>query len=132
MTREEIISFVRANYGDDAPLLLGIIQTESSFRADAFLNDRNGGSYGLMQLDVPTARDRGYIGEGVGLFDSEKNITVGAAQVAWIRDFLAGHNIFDLESVIAAYNEGVGNVLKGRADPGYVNRVLTAMKEFTT
>ena len=130
MTHDEIIAYVRANAGTDAVLVLGIISQESSFRETAFANDRNGGSYGLMQLDLPTARDRGYTGEGVGLFDPITNIIYGMAQIAWIRGYLAEHGITDLDSIIAAYNEGVGNVVKGRKDPRYVARVTEYMQEF--
>ena len=130
MTKDEIISFVRANYGTDAPLCLAIIHTESSFRSHAFAQDHNGGSYGLMQLNLVTAEDRGFKGTAPDLYDEKTNIEFGMKQIQWIRDTLARHEIFELEQVIAAYNEGVGNVLAGKTDPIYVNRVLTYMKEF--
>ena len=130
MTKNEIIAYVRGRAGTDAPLILGFIQTESSFRPGAFANDKNGGSYGLMQLNLVTAEDRGFKGTAPDLYDEVTNIGLGMAQVQWIRDTLAKHEIFELESVIAAYNEGVGAVLEGRPDPTYVNRVLTAMKDF--
>jgi soluble lytic murein transglycosylase-like protein len=130
MTRDEIITYVRANAGADAALALGIISEESMFRADAFADDHNGGSYGLGQLNLATARDRGYTGDAAELFDPVRNILLTLAQIAWIRGYLGHHGIADTDSVIAAYNEGVGNVVKGIADPQYVTRVTGYMKEF--
>jgi soluble lytic murein transglycosylase-like protein len=110
----------------DAPLILGVIETESSFNERAFRNDRNGGSYGLMQLDVPTARDRGFTGAPADLYDPAVNIRLGVAQLAWIDAYLRARSMAGLSNTVAAYNEGVGNVVRGNPDPGYVHRVLSA------
>lgn len=131
MNKGDIIDFVRKNGGDDAPIILGLIQVESSFNERAFLMDHNGGSYGLMQLNVAAARQVGFEGKPADLFEGEVNLPLGIKYFAWIRNFLENHEIFDLDSAIAAYNEGVGNVLKRNPDPLYVERVMTAMKEFT-
>ncbi len=124
MTRAEIVAMVIRDYRDhDVPLILAVIEIESSFSELAFLPDRNGGSYGLMQIDLPTARDRGYAGDGPGLFDPCINVKIGVAQLDWIAADLKRNSAFSVASVIAAYNEGVGNVLRGNPDPRYVARV---------
>lgn len=130
MTKGEIVLYVRSKAGADAALVLGHIQTESAFRPNAFRNDKNGGSYGLGQLNLATAQDRGFTGCADGLYDPPTNLDLTIAQVEWIKNTLANHEIFDLEPRIAAYNMGCGAIERGGTDPIYVERVLTAMKEF--
>jgi soluble lytic murein transglycosylase-like protein len=108
------------------PLIMGFCEHESSFNERAFAIDRNGGSYGLMQLDVPTARDRGFTGQPTDLFDPATNLRYGVAQLDWIKGYLKRRGALGLQAVIAAYNEGVGNVLKGNPDPRYVADVMAA------
>jgi soluble lytic murein transglycosylase-like protein len=116
----------------DAALILGFVQVESSFDERAFRIDRNGGSYGLMQLDVPTARDRGFTGKPAELFDPATNIRYGVAQLRWITRYLAQYSAVGLSSTIAAYNEGVGNVVRGNPDPRYVAHVIAARDQWRT
>ncbi len=125
MTKAEIACMVVRDYGQrDPSLILAIIQQESAFNARAFRPDRNGGSFGLMQLDLPTARDRGYTGDGPGLFDETTNVRLGVAQLEWIASFLRARSAFGLAAEIAAFNEGVGAALRGNPDPRYVGNVL--------
>jgi soluble lytic murein transglycosylase-like protein len=105
-------------------LIMADIQQESDFNERAYRADRNGGSFGLMQLDVPTARDRGYGGDGLGLYNPELNIRFGVAQFLWIKSELEKHSAWSIANLLAAYNEGVGNVLRGNPDPDYVAKVL--------
>ncbi|HEY1503724.1 MAG TPA: transglycosylase SLT domain-containing protein [Stellaceae bacterium] len=114
----------------DPALILGFVQTESSFNERAFRIDRNGGSYGLMQLDLSTARDRGYPGDAFGLYDPKTNIHYGVAQLRWINRYLASYSAVGLQSMIAAYNEGVGRVVKGNPDPRYVASVIASRDRF--
>lgn len=114
----------------DPALILGFVQAESSFDERAFRIDRNGGSYGLMQLDVPTARDRGFKGKPADLFDPATNIHYGVAQLRWIKKYLAQYSANGLTSMIAAYNEGVGRVVKGNPDPRYVAAVTAARDQW--
>ncbi len=101
-----------------ASLIMAIIETESSFQPTAFLADRNGGSYGLMQLDYPTARGLGYQGTPDGLYDPGINIFYGAAYL---------HALYaemkEWEAAIMSYNEGPGNFLAGIWDDTYYARV---------
>jgi soluble lytic murein transglycosylase-like protein len=121
----DVLAIVQAQRGQwAASTIMGVIETESSFNEGAFLADRNGGSYGLMQLDLPTAKDRGYKGSALGLYDPRTNICFGVKQLDWLKATLAGHGFSGLQDVIAGYNEGVRNVLRGNPDPRYVGRVF--------
>jgi soluble lytic murein transglycosylase-like protein len=115
------------------PLVMAIAEKESGrhdargvlvdFNDRAFLADRNGGSIGLFQLDLATARDRGYRGDAAGLYDPKVNTTLAVLQLDWIADTLRRRAAFGVQSLIAAYNEGVGNVMRGNPDPRYVGMV---------
>jgi soluble lytic murein transglycosylase-like protein len=125
MQPRDALVIVNQLHGDLAPaLVMAIIQQESNFDERAWRNDRNGGSYGLMQLDVPTARDRGFVGRPEELYLPATNIRLGVAQLEWIKPYLAPRGALGLQSLIAAYNEGVGNVIRGNPDPRYVGSVM--------
>lgn len=131
MKSDDCLIFVRKNCGIfDVPLIMSFCQTESSFNERAFARDRNGGSFGLMQLDVPTARDRGFKGDPAELFDPETNIRLGVAQLCWIDKTLKRTGAGGLQNMIAAYNEGVTNVLCGNPDPLYVGNVIQHRTEW--
>lgn len=131
----DVLAIVRPLAGMwPASLVMAIAEQESGrhdahgvlvdFNERAFLNDRNGGSFGLMQLDLPTARDRRYTGTGPGLYDPPTNIRFGVAQLDWIADQLRHRGAFGLQNLFAAYNEGVGNVMRGNPDIRYVGSVV--------
>ena len=133
--QKEIISLVQKIVGDETvlgaqplavyALVLGFIEQESSFRPDAFANDRRGGSYGLMQLELQTAYDMGLDShdDSSVLYDPETNIRTGYAYLKWIQKYLLSRGHKDPDDIIAAYNEGVGAVVKGLKDPSYVKGV---------
>lgn len=125
MDREKIVAVVRDLVQPaDQALMLGLIEHESSFNTMAFRHDRNGGSYGLCQLDFPTACDRGFHGKPTDLYDAPTNIAYGYRQILWLRAFHNGMLSYD--GVIAAYNEGVGTAAKGAPDSIYVEAVKAA------
>lgn len=128
----DLLPIVKAEVGRDfdPALIMGFVQVESSFNERAFAIDRNGGSYGLMQLDVPTARDRGFKGKPSDLFDPKTNIHFGVEQLRWIDRYLASYSAVGLQNTIAAYNEGVGNVVRGNPDPQYVAKVIAARDQW--
>ena len=110
----------------DPAILFAFIEVESSFNRGAFLNDRNGGSYGLMQLDLMVATDRGYKGTAIGLYDPAANLHWGLLHLAWLTTELTGHNLYSLANLAAAYNAGLGHVLGGGTDPDYVAKIEAA------
>lgn len=120
----EIVDRVNAELGGwhDPREVMALIETESSFnpRAVSFA-----GAYGLMQLLPSTAADMGYSGPAEGLFDPETNIRLGMRYLIWCWNYLAqrlGRDPTQAEW-LSAYNGGVGNVLKGWRNSGYVDTI---------
>ncbi len=105
--------------------LCAFIQIESSFQKDAYRFEPalNEASYGLTQLLMSTARQLDYAGTGVGLYEPILNINLHIQYREWIFHYLSDPKHLNrsptLEEQVSAYNEGVGNVTKGRKDPGY-------------
>jgi soluble lytic murein transglycosylase-like protein len=107
----------------DTALLLAFIEQESTFKTRAFLNDRNGGSYGLLQLDYATAQDRGFKGSAVDLYDPVVNVQFGNAQLEWLSAELTKGGKFSASNLAAAYNSGLSHILGGGTDPLYAAEV---------
>ena len=59
-----------------------VVKRESTYNPKA----RNGGHYGLMQLNPQTARTMGYAGPAAGLYDAETNHRYGVKYLrgAWL------------------------------------------------
>jgi soluble lytic murein transglycosylase-like protein len=114
----------------DPILYFAFMEVESSFEAKAFLMDSNGGSYGLTQLDFPTARDRGYTGTTTGLYDPGTNLLYFTKVIEWISADLTKHGKYSQDNVAAAYNSGLGHVLGGGTDEIYVKRINTAYQKW--
>lgn len=68
----------------DPALVLGIIHNESGGNPDAFPEnpDRDGASFGLMQVELPTARGCGFTGSARLLFDPQVNTLYGTLDLA--------------------------------------------------
>ena len=91
-----------ATYGLDPALAYGLVSQESRFKPAAFLLDRNGGSYGLTQLSLPTAQGMGYTGDGQGLFNPDVNVQYGLLYLANLLQQYGG--VWD--EALSAYNCG--------------------------
>ncbi|MCK3658133.1 murein transglycosylase C [Pasteurellaceae bacterium Pebbles2] len=132
-------------YGIDESLILGIMQTESSFNpyAISYAN-----AMGLMQVVPHTAGRDVFKMKGLGgqpnksyLFDPNKNIDAGVSYLWLLRnEYLAGiQNPTSMRyAMISAYNSGAGAVLRvfsrdreeaidaiNRMQPEQVYRILT-------
>jgi soluble lytic murein transglycosylase-like protein len=110
----------------DPIIIFAFIEVESSFKRGVFLNDRNGGSYGLMQIDLATAEDRGFGGNALDLYEPVTNLEYGAKILAWIADDLDKHGMLSLTNLAAAYNSGLRHVVNGGTDAPYVDKIKTA------
>lgn len=87
-------------------------------------------SFGLMQIMGQVARERGFTGTYLtALCDPEVGIEFGCLHLSWTRDRLAKRGINDAASLCAAYNGGLGAVVKPGTyrNPEYPGKVLAAL-----
>lgn len=119
--------------GLDADEILAIIWTESTGRPDAVNGtDPNGGSWGLMQLTMPTAKQYSQrIAEAEDLLDPDKNVEAGSAYLAHLKNsFERQYPLSDpAHAWVTAYNQGPGNLLKGRGDAAYAQAFIAHLAE---
>ena len=87
---------------------MALARHESDFRAEAQAlvggDLRRGGSFGLCQMSLATARgELGYTGDGEGLKDPELNCAFAAR---YFRIIMKRFRVNDLANIAAAYNSG--------------------------
>jgi hypothetical protein len=112
--------------------IMAHIQIESSFQPEVGDHVDTFGSCGLMQVLPATAIQMGVKGS---MLDPCNSILAGMRYLDNCRTIL-GHYAaqqgggLQIEKVVAAYNEGPGNVLHGRQDPSYVEAWTKAQKQW--
>jgi len=84
LTWRSLAESLGKSHGVDPALILAVIENESGGNPDAFPEDpaRDGASFGLMQLELPTARGLGFTGSARLLFDPVVSITLGTKDLA--------------------------------------------------
>lgn len=145
-TYREAVEREAAQHGVEPSLVMAVIHTESHFDPQAV---SSAGARGLMQVtpltlewtQMRSAELRGLTKDD--LFEAEQNIRVGVYVLA-----LLGESFTDTETVLAAYNAGIGTVsewLESEAYSAdgvtlhtipypetaqYVQKVLSAQKKY--
>lgn len=102
---EDLIENYSAEYGLDKYLVMGVIRAESSFEHTA----HSGVARGLMQITDDTAK---WIAEKLGLEYYEDMVEVPELNIkmgCWYLAYLEEH-YGNIETALAAYNAGMGNV----------------------
>lgn len=122
---DPIIARASRRYGVDVGLIKAVIKAESNFDPQAV---SHAGAQGLMQLMPATARSLGVSNS----FDPEQNVMAGTR---FLSDMLHRYN-GDLDSALAAYNWGPGNVDKRpdrlpRETRDYLSRVKQLYTSYT-
>lgn len=117
---EAIISRASKRYGVHEGLIKAVIKAESNFNVTAV---SHAGAKGLMQLMPSTARGLGVTDS----FDPEQNVMAGTR---FLKDMLNRYG-GDVDSALAAYNWGPGNVDKrGDSLPRETREYLTKVKKY--
>lgn len=128
---DDIIQKYALQFDVPTAWLQAIIQTESSFNANAFRSEPaiNDASYGLMQLLYKTAQGLGYTGQPNGLFDPDINIGLGTKLIAQLRDRYGN----DIQRIYSAYNSGnPDKYLTSSEVANNVKRLLANLETFIT
>ena len=97
--------------------------TESNLNSKA-IGD-NGQSFGLMQLQLPTAKGYGYYGSSFGLLNPETNIYFGNK---FLMDMISKYG---KNKGIMTYNLGETKVKKGITNQDYLDKVLKISNSVT-
>ena len=120
-----IIEEVAEQHDIDPALIKAMVMAESGYNPSAVSKM---GAVGLMQLMPATAESLGVVNR----FDPEDNVRAGVKYIKKLIDRLDG----DLKAAIAAYNAGLGPVLRHKGVPPisatryYVNKVLHYYKYY--
>ncbi len=108
----EYVSAASEEYGIPEQYIYAVIKVESNFDPNA---KSSADAYGLMQLTAVAYEDMtGEVAVAERLLDPKKNVTVGTKYLAYLYRMFG-----NMDTAIAAYNGGLGNVQAWLADKQY-------------
>ena len=119
----ELVEACAEEYGFDPSLIYAVIRTESEFDPSAV---STAGARGLMQMTEDTfewAQRRAAVEPMLDfdqLFDPEVNIRYGVYTLSLLRE-----RFDNPDTLLAAYNAGMGNAAKWLSDPRYSDDGVT-------
>lgn len=141
---DSLIASAAARYSVPPALIKSVIAVESGGDPNAKAlsggDGARGGSYGLMQMSLATARALGYTGDANGLLDPTTNIDLGTRYLADLLRQTRGA----VDAAISGYNAGLSSVRPADGkrvtnDPSspfinqsYVDRVKSYLGQFST
>ena len=113
---EQYITEYSGQYGLDPYLIMGVISAESRFDKNA---QSNKDAKGLMQIKEDTAlwciQHFGLDADIDDIYEPDTNILIGCTYIDYLIDIFDGQ----VDTAIAAYNAGQGNVKNWLADERY-------------
>ena len=124
LKHENLIDTYSVKYNIDKYLVMGVISSESHFNENA---KSHKGAKGLMQLTESTSHwcnehfNLSY--EQIDLYNAEINIEIGCLYLEYLIDTYE-----NIETALAAYNAGPGNVNKWLKDKNYSEDGETLIK----
>lgn len=121
----QLVQDTANRYGIPGAMLAAIVWQESRWNHNAKNltggDGERGGSYGLAQMSLLTARGLGYTGTPAGLLDPRTNLDLAAKH---LRGLLraAALNGYGFDSVVSAYNAGNSGHRPGDGKRETINR----------
>lgn len=135
---QEVLEFIKNDLQFENPaLVLAIIRVESSANPRALVYDQNCKchTYGMMQLQLPTARGVGFTGVVSRLYDWRTNVRYGTLYLASKLEEYTG----DIPAALSAYNAGralekwtQGSSLRRFKNSNYVISVMAELASILT
>lgn len=121
-----IVTKVAATIGISANLLFAICQTETGFQTKNNFTDGHGGSYGICELNLKTARSFEPWVDMIALQQNEVNLRIAAK---YIKKLQLKYNNNSMHSA-AAFNAGYARIADGEyLNADYVNKVRKVMDQ---
>lgn len=121
---QDFVKRVETEYSLPRGILRSIAQVESKFKPSRITRNDGPGrhtSYGLLQIQEPSARQVGFKGKPKELLIPETNIYYGAKYLTWLIIKTKG----DVPSALNCWNAGINSqICKNKMNRKYSDKVL--------
>lgn len=120
-----IAAKVAATIGISANLLFAVCQTETGFQTKNNFKDGHGGSYGICELNLKTARSFLPWVDMLALQQNEVNLTIAAMYLKKLQLKYSNNSMHS----VSAYNQGLAWMTNGvYRNQVYVTKVMKVME----